>query len=768
MLARTVADQKTRVLIIDEKLAAATSFGGRAVRALVQELNGRGIETIESVSFADGRAAVAADASIDAILIGWTREGPAAETKKEGEALLTAIRRRNADVPVILLADRPATGTLNVDIMTMADEYVFLLEDTANFICSRVIAAIKRYSANLLPPFTKAMLDYMEVAEYSWAAPGHQGGIAFTKSPAGRVFFDFFGENLFRTDSGVERGSLGSLLEHSGPIGESEKYAARVFGSHRSYSVLTGTSGANRTIMQSMIGENQFALCDRNCHKSIEQGIILTGGIPLFFVPTRNRYGIIGPILPEQLDPKAIRKRLQEHPLRKKAVSPDPVYAVVTNCTYDGVCYDATKVQDLLDKSVDVIHFDEAWYAYARFNPLYKGRHAMRGDPKDHPAKGPTVFATHSTHKLLAALSQASWIHLREGRREVEPHIFNESYMAHQSTSPLYAIISSNEIAAAMMDGPAGEALTTDVIDEAIAFRQALGRAHIEYKKRGEWFFWPWNAPEVKDAKGKKVAFVDADPKMLASDPEAWIFHPGESWHGFGNIPDGWCMLDPIKVGITCPGMGDDGKMLKTGIPAAMLSSYLYRHGTIPSRTTDFMVLCLFSMGVTKGKWGTLAGTLLDFKKDYDANRPLQACLPDIVAAAPDKYGKMGLKDLSDHMFEYMKTNNMDKWQAQAFGSLPEPKMLPREASGRLNAGKCELLPIDKLANRVSGVGIIPYPPGIPIVMPGESFGAKDGPWLSFMRSLQNWCTEFPGFGKEVEGSVVKDGVYHVWCLKAD
>ncbi len=156
MLARTVADQKTRVLIIDEKLAAATSFGGRAVRALVQELNGRGIETIESVSFADGRAAVAADASIDAILIGWTREGPAAETKKEGEALLTAIRRRNADVPVILLADRPATGTLNVDIMTMADEYVFLLEDTASFICSRVMAAIKRYSANLLPPFTKA------------------------------------------------------------------------------------------------------------------------------------------------------------------------------------------------------------------------------------------------------------------------------------------------------------------------------------------------------------------------------------------------------------------------------------------------------------------------------------------------------------------------------------------------------------------------------------------------------------------------------------
>src|SRR5262245_16789755 len=162
MLARTIADQKTRVLIVDEKLAAATSYGGRAVRALVEELNGCGIETIESLSFSDGQAAFSADASLDAILIGGTGEGPAAVSLKEGVALLQSIRHRNADVPVILLADRPATGTLNVDIMTMADEYVYLLEDTSSFICNRVIAAIKRYNVNLLPPFTKAMIAYMD------------------------------------------------------------------------------------------------------------------------------------------------------------------------------------------------------------------------------------------------------------------------------------------------------------------------------------------------------------------------------------------------------------------------------------------------------------------------------------------------------------------------------------------------------------------------------------------------------------------------------
>ena len=243
----------------------------------------------------------------------------------------------------------------------------------------------------------------------------------------------------------------------------------------------------------------------------------------------------------------------------------------------------------------------------------------------------------------------------------------------------------------------------------------------------------------MDDGKGGRIAFADADPERLATDPAPWTFRPGEAWHGFGDIPDGWCMLDPIKVGIVCPGMGDDGEMLEQGIPAAMLSSYLYRHGIIPSRTTDFMVLCLFSMGVTKGKWGTLISTLLDFKKDYDANRALAECLPHLVATAPGKYARMGLRDLSDLMFQQMRSSGLDRWQAAAFGSLPHPVMPPRQASGLLNEGCAELLPIDRLADRVAGVGIIPYPPGIPIIMPGESFGPDDGPWLSYMRSLQDW-----------------------------
>lgn len=768
MLERTTKLQKQKVLIVDDKLATPASVGGRAVRALVDEFTSRGVEVIEAMNYTDGKSAIISDASIDAILIDWTREQKSGLNQVDGENLLRTIRDRNADVPIILMADHASRDDLTIDVMHYSDEYVWILADTATFIVSRVMAAIKRYVRGLLPPFNRALLDYMDVAEYSWAAPGHQGGVAFTKTPQGRIFFDFFGENLFRTDTGIERsGELGSLLDHTGPIGEAEAYAARVFGAHRSYSVLTGTSGSNRTIMGAVVSDGQFVLCDRNCHKSIEQGLILSGGIPTFFVPTRNRYGIIGPIPPDQLTTEAVRAKLDAHPLKEFAVKPDPVYAVITNCTYDGLCYDSVQLEDLLGKSVDRIHLDEAWYAYARFNPIYENRYAMRGDPKTHPADGPTVFSTQSTHKMLAALSQSSYIHIRNGRNPIEHSRFNESYMAQTTTSPLYAIIASNEIGASMMDGPSGKALTDEVIEEAITFRQTLARVHREYAQKDEWFFWPWNASEVNDPKlGKKVAFADADPKLLATDPDCWVFHPGDNWHGFDGIPDGWCMLDPVKAGIVCPGMGDDGTMLETGIPGAILSSYLYRFGIIPSRTTDFIVLCLFSIGITKGKWGTLMGVLLDFKRDYDANRSLKHCLPDLVAVAPQKYGDMGLKDLSDLMFEHMKENQMDHWQAAAFGSLPTPKMLPRRASNMLMTDAAQLLPIDQLANRIAGVGIIPYPPGIPIIMPGESFGPADGPWLSYMRSLQEWGQTFPGFEKEVEGTVLVDGIYQAWCLK--
>lgn len=756
-----------RVLMVDHGLSETANTATRNVRALITELEARSVAVVEAYSYEDGLATVESDAGIHCILVNWTQAIDDSECREQATQLLRAVRKRNTKISIFLMASRELAGTVSVEVATLADEFVWILEDTATFIGGRVVASIDRYINELLPPYAAALARYDRELEYSWAAPGHQGGVAFLKSPIGRIFFDFYGENLFRTDMGIERGALGSLLGHSGPVGASERNIARIFGADRSYSVLNGTSASNRTIMSACVGDDELALCDRNCHKSIEQGLVNTGGIPVFLMPTRNRYGIIGPIPPQQLEPKAIAKSISDNPLAKATGHKRAVYSVLTNCTYDGMCYNAEEAQTRLAKSVDRIHFDEAWYGYARFNPLYRDRYAMRNAPSSHPKDGPTVFATHSTHKLLAALSQTSFIHIRDGKGAIDHGRFNEAYCSQASTSPLYALIASNDVAAAMMDGPAGEALTQETIDEAVACRLAVARVQQEFLAKKDWFFAPWNAPDVINPKtGKRVPFHKAPIEQLTTDPNCWVLRSGESWHGFGDIAEGWCMLDPIKFGIVCPGMNDDGKLATNGIPADIVTAYLGRRGIVPSRTTDHMVLFLFSMGVTKGKWGTLLNALLDFKTDYDRNAPLAEVVPAVVAAAPERYAGMGLKDLGDEIWAHLRKSKQGHWQAQAYATLPEPKMTPRRAFQRLMAGDAEKVPLDKLAGRTVAVGVIPYPPGIPIVMPGENVGADDGPWITYLRTLQEYGHRFPGFAKEVEGAEEGEGGYQIYCVK--
>ena len=391
----------------------------------------------------------------------------------------------------------------------------------------------------------------------------------------------------------------------------------------------------------------------------------------------------------------------------------------------------------------------------------------MHGDPKDHT--GPTIFATHSTHKLLAALSQASFLHVRDGRGAIPHSRFNESYMMQASTSPCYPIIVSNDITAAMMDGPGGRALTDESIQEAVAFRQTMGRAHREFAKKGEWFFKTWNADTIKAKKGgKKVRFEDADPQQLATDPQCWVLHPGQAWHGFGDLEDDYCMLDPIKVSIVTPGVADKGGFEKRGIPATLVTAYLHVRGVEVEKTTDFTVLVLFSIGITKGKWGTLLNALLEFKRDYDRNASLAEIMPELASSYPGTYGSKGLRDIADEMFDQLKVSKQTQWLAQAFSTLPELAMSPSDAYQYLVRDEIEHVPLENLANRILATSIVPYPPGIPMLMPGESVGPDDGPNLGYLRALWAWDQRFPGFGLDTHGIETRDGVQYIQCLKAD
>lgn len=764
MIPRNSGAFQIKALLVDDELNDATSWG-RASRSLVAEMQARHIEVMTATSPEDGEAIVISDAGLNAILIDWTFGADDAQTHAKARKLLERVRSRYPRLPVFLMAERDEASTMPLEVMQMADELIWTLEDTSSFIAGRVLAAILRYRELVLGPMTSALLKFAGTFEYSWHTPGHSGGTAFLKAPAGRAFYDYFGENLLRSDLSISVAELGSLLDHTGPIGESEKYAARVFGAHRTYCVTNGTSTSNRIIVTASVARDQIVLCDRNCHKSIEHSLTLTGGIPVYLMPSRNCYGIIGPINPQLLRKEAIETAIAANPLATGAQDGKPAHCVITNSTYDGLCSKVTRITALLDSVVDRIHFDEAWYAYARFNPLYAERFAMHGDPAAHT--GGTVFATHSVHKVLAALSQASFIHVREGRNPIEHGRLNEAFMMHSSTSPLYTIIASNDTATAMMDGSRGVALTTEAIQEAVGFRQMIGRIRKQFGERGEWFFQTWNAALVRDPQsGGRIPFENSPEDWLVSNPEPWILHPEDSWHGFTGLEDGYAMLDPIKVSVITPGVDCDGSIQEWGIPAQIVTAYLDNEGIQVEKTTDYTILFLFTIGITKGKWGTLVNALLDFKRDYDANLTLEQAVPYIVSQWPQRYAKLGIRDLAKQMHEQIQRSRQMHWQARAVAELPPIVMKPAEAYQCMVRNEVELLSLDEMQDRIVSTGVVPYPPGIPLLMPGESAGAHDGPHLRYLRALEEWDQLFPGFEHDTHGVDHQDGRYRISCLR--
>src|SRR5689334_18216913 len=332
MIQRSARRLSLRALVVDDELTSPTAEG-RAARALVQELQGRSMEVVEAESADDGHSVIVSDSALHAILMDWTLGGD--HDHADSTRLLDFVRSRNDKIPIFLMAERGEASSIPTAVMEQVDEFIWTLEDTAAFVGGRVAAASRRYLEVMMPPLAAALMKFTQEYEYSWHTPGHAGGTAFLKSPVGRIFFDYFGENLLRSDLSISVGALGSLLDHSGPMGAHERYAARVFGAHRTYSVTNGSSMSNRVCFMAAVGRNQVAFCDRNAHKSIEHSLVMSGAIPNYLVPLRNRLGLIGPLPPERLKKAALAASVKENPLVTKSVNPRAVYAVVTNSTYD-------------------------------------------------------------------------------------------------------------------------------------------------------------------------------------------------------------------------------------------------------------------------------------------------------------------------------------------------------------------------------------------------------------------------------------------------
>ncbi|WP_059012103.1 Orn/Lys/Arg family decarboxylase [Streptomyces specialis] len=749
--------------------------GGEQVRRIREAVEARGFEVRWAGSEADARAVLRTEAGLAAAVVGWDLGGG----EPGGASVLKLIGRRFKDLPVFLVMTGEGDddlGRLPLWVSEVVVGYVWPLEDTPAFIAGRVVSAARAYREAVLPPFFRALRRFEDAHEYSWHTPAHSGGVAFLKSPVGRAFFDYYGERLFRTDLSISVGELGSLFEHTGPIGEAERNAARIFGSDRTYFVLHGDSTADRMVGHFCVGRDEIALVDRNCHKSVLHGLILSGARPVYLVPTRNGYGLAGPLPPAGIEAGAVAARVARNPLAQDAVPSGAQYAVVTNSTYDGLCYDAVGVARALAPSTPRVHFDEAWFAYARFHPLYAGRYGMAVGPDTFPGPDrPTVFATQSTHKLLAALSQSAMVHVKAApRAPVEHERFNEAFMMHGTTSPLYPAIASLDVAAGMMDGPQGHWLIDEAITEAIRFRQAVVRTGARVAAAGDrpaWFFGVWQPETVTDpATGETVTFADAPLELLRTEPRCWQLEPGAAWHGFPGLDDGYCMVDPVKVTITCPGVDALGETADWGVPARVLTAYLERRGIVVEKTDSYTTLVLFSMGITKGKWGTLLDALTDFKALYDEGAPLERVLPGLVERFPRRYADMTLADLCRAMHDHLRRAGLVALLDTAFQELPVPVASPQWCYGRLIRGGTERVRIADAAGRVAAAMVTVTPPGIPVLMPGEAVGDDGGPLLRYLGALEAFDREFPGFGSETHGVTVDPvtGDYAIECLREE
>ncbi|HPQ86932.1 MAG TPA: arginine/lysine/ornithine decarboxylase [Gammaproteobacteria bacterium] len=729
------------IVVIDEDFRSE-NVSGSGIRNLAEAISANGVEVVGYTSYVDLTSFAQQASRASGFILSIDDEEITHDSETSDKAIdeirqfIQAVRRSNPDIPIFLYGETKTSQHIPNDILRELHGFIHMFEDTPDFVARHIIREAQKYINSVAPPFFKALMNYAADGSYSWHTPGHSGGVAFLKSPVGQMFHQFFGENMLRADVCNAVEELGQLLDHNGPVAASEENAARIFNSDHLFFVTNGTSTSNKIVWNSTVATGDIVVVDRNCHKSILHAIIMTGAIPVFLMPTRNHYGIIGPIPKHEFSQESIAAKIASHPFAHRAKSKKPRILCITQSTYDGVIYNVEEIKDMLGDSIDSLHFDEAWLPHASFHEFYTNMHAIGGDERPR-AENATVFATQSTHKLLAGLSQASQILVQESQNaQFDMHRFNESFLMHTSTSPQYAIIASCDVAASMMEQPAGSALVEESLHEALNFRRAMRKVDNEFGE--DWWFKVWGPDHFSD-----------DDVPIQSE---WMINPNEEWHDFEIEEAEFNMLDPIKATIITPGMNVKGTFDSFGIPATIVTKYLVEHGIVVEKTGLYSFFIMFNIGITKGRWNSLVTELQQFKDDYDQNLPMWRVMPEFVEKNP-RYERMGLKDLCQSIHNMYKDNHVATITNKMYLSNIEPGMLPSEAWDKMAHNEVERIPVNELEGRITAMMITPYPPGIPLMVPGERFTPEVIKYLKYIKVFND---DFPGFESDVHGLISK------------
>ena len=647
---------------------------------------------------------------------------------------------RSFGIPAIVMVVDPS-HTISFD-MERIGAVIDVTSTSINDYKGTIEQIVASYEALILPPFFKALSDYVGDNNAQFDCPGHQGGQFFGKHPTGRAFYDFFGEHIFRADLCNADVKLGDLLIHEGYAHDAQAHAAAVYNADKTYFVLNGTSSANKVVLNALLTPGDIILYDRNNHKSIcHGGLVMSGATPIYLETARNPFGSIGGILEHCFDESYIRNLIHEKdPNKAKADRPIRL-AVIQLGTYDGTIYNARQVVDKIGHLCDYIFFDSAWVGYEQFIPMMKDCSPLLLElgPND-----PGILVTQSVHKQQAGFSQTSQIHKKDKHikgqdRYVDHKRFNNSFMMHASTSPFYPLFASLDVNAKMHEGELGKQLWRECIELGIDARKSV-LSHCKYLR-------PLVPPIVH---GKK--WEEGNTQEMANDVSYFAFEPNAKWHSFKGYGEGQYFIDPCKFQLITPGINvETGAYEDFGIHANILANYLRENRIIPEKCDLNTILFLMTPAESKAKMDALVDQLVRFEELIERNAPMEEVLPSIYYSHLDKYKGYHIRRLCQEMHDFYKDRNVSTLQQRLFSKayFPEYVMNPQEANFEFQRNKGELVPLDEAEGRIALEGALPYPPGVLCVQPGERWSRTA---CDYFLALEEGINQLPGFAPEIQG----------------
>lgn len=681
---------------------------------------------------------------VDAINADYSAVAALVITDKE-EALADDDMVRAYGIPVICLAtgkepidDRLLKKVRHVIDGNSGDQILF---------AHRIEAAAARYEATMLPPFFRALAQYVKAGHSQFDCPGHQGGAFFRQHPAGRALYDFYGETVFRSDLCNADVALGDLLIHEGPAYDAQRHAAEVFNADKTYFVLNGTSAANKVVLNALLAPGDIVLYDRNNHKSVSHGaLVQAGAMPVYLETARNPFGSIGGITERCFEEAYIRELIAKRdPEKAKAKRPVRL-AVIQLGTYDGVVYNARQVVDKIGHLCDYILFDSAWVGYEQFIPMMKDCSPLllTLGPDD-----PGIFVTQSVHKQQAGFSQTSQIHKKDSHikgqvRYVDHKRVNNAFMMHASTSPFYPLFVALDVNAKMHEGEAGRWLWRRCVELGIEARKSVLR-NCRYVR-------PLIPPVVHDA-----PWQDGNTPAMAEDKAYFAFTPNGRWHSFEGYGAGQYFIDPCKFQLITPGIHvETGEYEEFGIPATILAHYLRENGIIPEKCDLNTILFLLTPAENRTKMDNLVAALVRFEKLIDADAPMQEVLPSVYYRHIDTYQGYTIRRLCQEMHDFYCSRNVSELQKRLFLAdyLPEYVKSPQEANIDFVRGLGELVPLSEALGRIALEGALPYPPGVICVQPGERWSETA---QQYFLALEEGINRLPGFAPEIQGVYITE-----------